>query len=95
MTIDEFQRAIDGIAEKTLFLLPTNYHYIPITLITVKNNKIILAHSDDRRATVTLHDFLAICSNLNSQTQIYFQIENNSPQPMFGFKQIPNAIVPH
>lgn len=95
MTIDEFQRATADVAGSTLFLLPNGYHYIPITVITTNNNQVILSQSPNQHSAVTLQEFLTACKLLPATTKIYFQGVNQKPQLMYGFKKIPNAIVPN
>lgn len=95
MTIDEFQRATVDLAGSTLFLLPDGYHYIPITTITINNDQIILSQSPNQHLAVNLQQFLTACKELPATTKIYFQITNQKPQLMYGFKRIPNAIIPN
>lgn len=95
MTIDEFKRATVGIAGSTLFLFPSGYHYTPITKITISNNQIILSQSEQTHTPITLSGFWITCESLPANTQIYFQLTNTNPQPMYGFRRIPNAIIPN
>ena len=95
MTIDEFKRAVKGANPQLLFLLPNGYHYVPITKITITDQRIILQRDSASNKPISLNQFLTEVATLPITTPMYFQEEpGHDAEPMYGFKRLPNAIVP-